>query len=238
MKVTYITHSSFLVELAECYLLFDYFKGIIPPLKKEKVLYVFASHKHGDHFDKSIFALAEEYHNITYILSKDIRLSDSYLQRNNIPITVKEKILFAGRNAVLEKGEMKIETLTSTDEGVAFIVTAEGKTIYHAGDLNCWYWTGEAKEWNDKMVALYQKEIGKMKDRHINIAFVPVDPRLGEAYYLGLYYFLLDTDTDYVFPMHFWEDYSVCQKIQEHRELAAYRDKIVTISNEGEVFTV
>lgn len=31
----------------------------------------------------------------------------------------------------------------STDEGVAFLVTAEGRTVFHAGDLNWWHWEGE-----------------------------------------------------------------------------------------------
>ena len=34
-----------------------------------------------------------------------------------------------------------IETLKSTDEGVAYIVHSDGITIYHAGDLNWWHWT-------------------------------------------------------------------------------------------------
>lgn len=35
MKITYIHHSSFLVELESVYLLFDYTEGVIPGLKRE-----------------------------------------------------------------------------------------------------------------------------------------------------------------------------------------------------------
>ena len=59
MKVTYIHHSSFLVELEKVLLLFDYFQGNIPELDPEKDLLVFASHRHGDHFSPVIFALWE-----------------------------------------------------------------------------------------------------------------------------------------------------------------------------------
>ena len=52
MKITYIHHSSFCVELQNSILLFDYFKGELPKFDKAKKLYVFASHFHEDHFDK------------------------------------------------------------------------------------------------------------------------------------------------------------------------------------------
>ncbi|MCQ4837997.1 hypothetical protein NE556_22750, partial [[Clostridium] symbiosum] len=31
----------------------------------------------------------------------------------------------------------------------------EGSTIYHAGDLNNWWWEGEDKAWNHNMAANY-----------------------------------------------------------------------------------
>lgn len=52
MKVTYIHHSSFLVETDENYFLFDYFEGELPEFKEDKPLLVFASHRHGDHFHR------------------------------------------------------------------------------------------------------------------------------------------------------------------------------------------
>ena len=48
MKVTYIYHSGFAVELDNCILLFDYYKGELPRWEKNKMIYVFASHKHQD----------------------------------------------------------------------------------------------------------------------------------------------------------------------------------------------
>ena len=43
MKVTFIYHSSYFVELDHCCLLFDYYQGDIPQVGKP--LYVFASHR-------------------------------------------------------------------------------------------------------------------------------------------------------------------------------------------------
>ena len=72
MKVTYVEHSSFLVELEHCCLLFDYFQGEIPALDGEKELYVFVSHRHGDHFSPVVFELAKTYPKVQYVISDDI----------------------------------------------------------------------------------------------------------------------------------------------------------------------
>ena len=70
MKVTFITHSSYFVELDHCCLLFDYYQGDVPQV--DKPLYVFASHSHGDHFSPAIFQLAQEEKKVHYLLSDDI----------------------------------------------------------------------------------------------------------------------------------------------------------------------
>ena len=44
MRVTYIHHSSFLVETERCYYLFDYEKGYLPKMNVTKPIYVLSSH--------------------------------------------------------------------------------------------------------------------------------------------------------------------------------------------------
>ena len=56
MKVTFIIHSCYFVELTHCCLLFDYYQGDIP--QTDKPLYVFHSHHHDDHFSPQVFQLA------------------------------------------------------------------------------------------------------------------------------------------------------------------------------------
>ena len=77
MKITYIHHSSFSVELDNTILLFDYFKGNLPSFDKNKKLYVFSSHSHHDHFDESIFNIEKTHPNVEYILSNDIKTTKS-----------------------------------------------------------------------------------------------------------------------------------------------------------------
>ena len=66
MKITYIHHSSFSVELDNTILLFDYFKGNLPSFDKNKKLYVFSSHSHHDHFDESIFNIEKTHPSQSY----------------------------------------------------------------------------------------------------------------------------------------------------------------------------
>ena len=83
MKITYIHHSSFAVELEHVILLFDYFKGKLPDFPKEKPVIIFASHFHADHYDPIIFQIAENREKIFYILSNEIgkKIPERYLKK-------------------------------------------------------------------------------------------------------------------------------------------------------------
>ena len=74
MKITYINHSGFLIETRDCYYIFDYYKGELPHLDKEKEVIVFCSHFHQDHFNPQIFGILEDM-GMTYqaVLANDIR---------------------------------------------------------------------------------------------------------------------------------------------------------------------
>ena len=56
MKATFLNHSCFLLELDSVCLLFDWWKGELPPLP-DKPLLIFASHWHEDHFSPDLFAI-------------------------------------------------------------------------------------------------------------------------------------------------------------------------------------
>ena len=155
MKITYIHHSAFLVETESVYLLFDYFQGNLPELSEKKPLYVFASHRHPDHFSKVIFELEEKHPKIHYILAFDI-------WSKRVPESCKGKTEFLNPGQVLDDGTLKVEGFKSTDEGVAFWCSVDGLEIYHAGDLNHWYWDGEDPQWNKNMTKAYREEIAKM----------------------------------------------------------------------------
>ncbi len=246
MIITFVHHSCFVVETKERTMVFDYFKdgkvngyhftGVLPKFDKDKPLYVFASHAHQDHFDLEILRWAEDCPNIRYILSKDIRLSDRYLDRNGIAASVKEKVTFVQPLKTVEIDDMKIRTLRSTDAGVAFLIGAEGKYFYHAGDLNLWKWDGAGDLVNGKETRAYKHEINKLSDYEIDVAFVPFDPRQKKYAAEGLMYFMEHVDAKAVFPMHMWQDYSPIAAFKAKISNGAFARRLVEISGENEAY--
>lgn len=240
MKVTYIYHSCFVVELSEVIFIFDYFKGELPEFSKEKRIVVFVSHKHRDHFSHSIFQLALKYQNITYVLSKDTKMSENYRNRIKVPKEAEENIIYMNKNETiqLEDSSIVIHTLESTDQGVAFVIDVSDNSFYHAGDLNWWTWVGETEEEYEDMKQRFQLQMEKIKGRHFDVAFVPLDPRQEERFFWGLDAFMRNTNTDLVFPMHFWEDYSVITKLKNLELANSYSSKIVELIKEGQVLKI
>lgn len=221
MKVTYLHHSGFAVELMHSCLLFDYESGSIPDFPKDKTIYVYVSHIHSDHFNKKIYDLMNDYPSIYFILDKDI------------PSVAQAYIQFVEPYHAYDVRDCHIETLKSTDEGVAFIVEIEGKRLYHAGDLNWWDWGEEDTPAESKAMEMaYKSELTRIQDVHFDIAFVPVDPRLKKAFHKGLQTFLEYCFTDYIIPMHFWDDYSIFEKMKE----LPYYDKILDIQTKNQIF--
>ena len=231
MKVTYLSHSGFAVEYEDFVLIFDYYKGRVPVFDKSKKVYVFVSHAHGDHFNSCIFQWAEEYEQITYVLSEDVPPIES-VWKGSEP----KDILRVSAGRGYKVGEIAIRTLHSTDEGVAFLVHVKGSAIYHAGDLNWWHWKEESEQWNTSMAQQYPCEIGKLRGEKIDAAFIPLDPRQEEMFFWGFDYFMRNTETTYAFPMHMWGRYGTCDRLLELPETGAYREKIMCVREEGQEF--
>ena len=231
MKVTYIHHSSYLVETDSVTMLFDYFQGELPEIPEKKPLYVFASHRHGDHFSEVIFELAKKYENTIFVLSYDI-------EEKRVPEPLRGRTYFLKPDEIWEHEELKVETYRSTDEGVAFWCSADGKEIYHAGDLNHWYWDGEDEQWNKDMTAAYRSEIAKMRGRTADVAFLPLDPRQEQYFYLGIDDFVKEVHVKHIFPMHFWDQFDVGERLKALPCSEGYRDRIIEIKQEEHEYEV
>ncbi len=238
MKVTYVYHSCYIVELDHTILVFDYFMGKLPEFDKNKKIFFFASHKHQDHFSMQVFGFAQKYTNIKYVFSNDIRISEKYLEQNGYSKELKDKIIRVGKRDEKLIDGVKVETLKSNDAGVAFIVTAEDKCIYHAGDLNWWQWEGEEESYNASLEFKYTMEIDKLKDRKIDVAFVPLDSRLNTSFYKGIDYFARTTKAELIFPMHMWRKYEIIEKLKRSEITKSYRQRIITIEKENESWVI
>ncbi len=236
MEITYIHHSGFLAETDQALLLFDFVGGPLPELDQKKDLIVFASHRHGDHFSPGIFDLAQDHPRIRFVLSDDI-------WQNRVPENINCHTEFVDPGKVLrlpDGGGVCITAFKSTDEGVAFMVEADGKTIYHAGDLNDWRWNGGPLSWNNNMSANYKRELELIHSKGFSpdVAMVPLDGRQEDLFYLGLDEFMRTVGAGTVFPMHFWKEYDLIRKFKELDCTKEYRNRIIEIAEEGQTFHI
>lgn len=263
MKVRYLGHSGFVIGINELCLVFDYFRGNLTEIvekNKDKKWYVFSSHSHQDHFNPGVFNIMDGLENVTYILSGDIKrkpkLKEDLITREEAINTdvdgglkegliVRGETFFVNRDEQLELDEIRITTFQSTDRGVAFLIRIGNTTIYHAGDLNWWHWEGESKQFNNNMAARYKKEVEKIRkavesegDGLLDVAFLPLDSRQKNDYYMGMKYFLENVKVRYVFPMHFWDEPGVQDKfLQEYSDVVAKNEcEFCKINCDGEEF--
>ncbi|MDD4514957.1 MBL fold metallo-hydrolase [Massilibacteroides sp.] len=220
MQLTYIYHSCYLLETEKFNLIFDYYKdsgdkprsGIIHDriLSDKKPLYVFSSHFHPDHFNRDILAWKSLRKDILYIFSKDI---------------LENQKAGAGEGLYLTKGEeykdknLYVKAFGSTDVGISFYIETEGKTIFHAGDLNNWHWKDEStpeeiKEAED----FYERELNDVAKeiRQLDVAMFPIDPRLGTDFMKGAIQFITRIPVKTLLPMHFGEAYEKIATFNEY----------------------
>jgi len=197
MEIICIGHSGFLAEMPGYNFIFDYFadkKNIITPeVFANKKTCVFASHNHFDHYNKKIFDW-NSFGNIMYIL--DISCESPEIE-NIIKVSENEDLN-------IFNGEINIKTYGSTDEGVSFLVNINGFVIFHAGDLNDWYWEEESTP--EELIAdesNYLRIIKKIAGQKIDVAFIPEDPRLKNNSGRGIKYFKEIVNPDKIIPMHF-----------------------------------
>ena len=134
MKITYIHHSAFLVELETMTLLFDYTEGALPKIREDKPLLVFASHRHGDHYSEKVLDLIKDHGQTRFIFSDDIwksRLPEGDLEDITSMKPGEEQGFWFGTGNISEqssdgrRADAEVVTYCSTDEGVAFLVKAE-----------------------------------------------------------------------------------------------------------------
>ena len=178
MQVIFIHHSCFLVEVDEKVLIFDWFDGdrvegyhfggVLPEYEPDTPVYVFASHKHRDHFDMDVLHLAEKYPKIRFIFSKDCKMTERFLVRHGFSPEIMQKILYVSPCEKYQVDNIEIETLRSTDAGVAFYLKTNGASFYHAGDLNDWKLDGVGELVNSKMEFEYKNQIRKLAKKEIS----------------------------------------------------------------------
>jgi len=229
-KIWYLYHSGFAVQTSDHFLIFDYWKqspkgkgldsGVINPAALSgKDVIVFVSHSHGDHFNRNILSWGAYIPKLRYVLSNDIRA---------VPGSI-----MIGPGQTRTQQDFTVAALKSNDAGVAFIIEIDGLCIYHAGDLNWWHWVGDTDEENAELAEIYMEQISLLGGRRIDLAFVPVDPRLGGQYAWGINYFMEHVDARCAVPMHFGNNSAVVERLLRDESSEPYRDKILRLTERG-----
>ncbi|MDR1455107.1 MAG: MBL fold metallo-hydrolase [Tannerella sp.] len=223
MKLTYIYHSGFVIEGKTFALIVDYFQDTDDVFVRKHIplfagrVYVLVSHRHPDHFNPEILRWKRLRRDIQYIFSKDI------LER--------EKAKPADA-AYLAKGDtwcddtVSIRAFGSTDTGVSFLIDAEGKRIFHAGDLNNWHWSEDstpAEIQTAESDFLAEVDLLAQSVDRLDLAMFPVDARLGRDYMRGAEQFVDRIRVAVFSPMHFTSSCEAAEAFRPYAERAGCR---------------
>lgn len=202
IQVTYLNHSGFYVRAGDTLLVFDDAGGKADAGEEapeghisralvnahQRTLF-FVSHAHADHFNPQIFEFSGS--SVYYVLGDDLPEEYSGYRM--------------GEGDALTIGGAEIAAYGSTDEGVSFYVQINGFSIFHAGDLNLWHWREHSTHKEiEQAEREYEACVAPLHEKPIDVAFFPVDPRMGEMYDAGALHFLMNIKPRIFIPMHWW----------------------------------
>jgi L-ascorbate metabolism protein UlaG (beta-lactamase superfamily) len=224
MKLTYLFNSGFVIESERFMIILDYFKDTEEGFVTHALtsyperIYVFASHWHPDHFNREVMRWQQQRPDIRYIFSDDIRKQMSWMKFPDV--------VFLDKGQAWEDDTLRVKAFGSTDVGISFLIEAEEKQIFHAGDLNNWHWNEESTP-NESQAAEndFLNELAFLTETttQLALAMFPVDPRLGKDYMRGAQQFVERIRTKVFAPMHFGDSYDKAQTFQSFAQAAGCR---------------
>ena len=203
--ITYVHHSSFILELGKKTFLFDYpgeehlppgAAGVVQRHIAGSDLFVFVSHSHDDHFNRDLIRIVEPAGSARFVVSDDVP--------DMFPEAVPEDALIVEPDETYRLEDMTIETLMANDLGVAFLIEVGGVVVYFGADLAEWIWPDMEEAAVRFTENFFQEAIDRVNARGVHIAFHNVDKRLEN---LGGGMKFLDRVRPAVFvPMHGFGD--------------------------------
>lgn len=200
MEVTYLLNSGFLLRDEGTLLVFDDYADPTHEVKKALEsdfdrLYIFASHAHFDHFSLEILQFSDLV--TRYIFSYDIRRTK---RGKSFP---SDKVVYLKRYSEWDDDFIRVKSFSSTDIGVSYLVSlSSGRKIFHAGDFNYWYWSGDSEINRNQARVDFEHQMDKLDGLEADVAFFPIDGRLGEYRDLGAGEFFRRTNIRAMIGMH------------------------------------
>ena len=232
--VWFLGHSSWAIKTRNHFMIFDYFinshekapadsslaSGYILPkeLKGEKIT-VFASHSHGDHYNKNIFKWKESIPGISYVLC--FNPADATGEYTYIPVHETKTV-----------DGIKISTIKSTDLDGGYLVEVDGLVIFHPGDL---------ANRQDNLMKAFADEIDLVagKGLKIDMAFVPIRGcSLGSPTQvkLGINYIVDKLHPNLLIPMHAGFSTETYKLFADEVKAEKPNQKVQTVVNKGDHF--
>ena len=231
--IWYLGHSGWAIKTKNHLLIFDYWERETKPAEpflsngyinpngiKDMDIFVFVTHEHIDHFDKTIFDWGKTVDNITYIFGWQAAEDSMYIYM----VEPREKKKLDG---------IDIFTINHSFDGipeVAYLVKVDGLVIFHSGDHGC---TGEELNPIFKNNIDYLTEI----EEGIDIAFISsfgsdrgADVNKGDLYTIEQ---LLPKIT---FPMHLGGNEHLYKEFAREAEKEKANTKIHCAENRGDRF--
>ena len=143
----YLGNCGYLIKTSNHCLIFDYWAPMLTPTQPSLAngvinpsdfssadVAVFVSHEHRDHFDSTIFGWPGQIPELQYVFGfKPDTLDESARQGY-----AGQSYEYVGPGMTKTIDGMQVLAVRSNDAGVGFVVTVDGLTIYHAGDLAGW----------------------------------------------------------------------------------------------------
>ena len=199
MEITYLLNSGFMVRDKNILIVFDDFDDPAKVVDRAfdddfKYLYIFASHAHFDHFDTHIRAYAPKVSR--YIFSNDIR------RTKRVKMFPSDKITYMKKYSDWQDDIITVKTFDSTDVGVSFLVEFADNKIFHAGDFNWWDWYNDTPAQRMLAEKTFKRQLKKMQGLEVDVAFFPVDGRLGESQERGVTEFVNQVRVKKLIAMH------------------------------------
>ncbi len=234
MTVTYYHHSGFSVASGDVLLVFDYWRGkankfpealgVTPEiLARYNEVYVFITHEHEDHYDGVVYTW-DQYAPVTYLIADCLpERARGHRMKKGDELTLSDRV--------------QVKAYGSTDSGVSFLVTLDGMRFFHAGDLNFWHWrevcnSRQIQEADED----FRGEVKEIQGEEIDVAFFPVDPRMGMLFDAGANYFILTVKPRLLLPMHFWGRSDVI--VEFARRNRTRETEIVALTNPGQAIAL
>ena len=236
--IWHLGHSGVAVETRDHLLIFDYSDdrpaagarrslagGVVEPSEiAGNQVVVFISHEHHDHFWRDAIYWREGVPGLRFVVSPEVAEMDERFAARPGAIDVLPP------DSEARVGELRVETLRSTDSGVAFIVEVDGLTIYHAGDHSAWTWDGDAESTR----RFVEENLRPLDGRTIDIAFTVADPRFSDLGWGGVVEFAGRLAPRLLVPIHLRGDYSKMDLLAEEVARTGFAGELWRVSRRGE----